>query len=935
MTRALKKDTKNLHPMEALLLELLDTAKTESNDLMEILGSISPTEKKGPCLLAYARGLVTGNRTLITMLQGLVTEFRKDDFNIVETFKNFVVEFINWIDDANMVERYFCQLKDDFRTQGRELSCLGKPILNGANYAKFISGCIHLLRNPFLVDTLKSLHQKLSRMLEDFDKFLKKVDLNQIRFDKVMLLSEQSRSAGALTNKLQVVPKVSSYFALENIIDRTCNEEIYVCSAGNQFREAELLLLSLLGNAPDALAILDTSDKVGRQRFLMYPPLRKTEFLISHTKELNQFKLSHLSVEDLNCKQDNIIIAGKNGVVLSKWYTKLEQLFAPPSFNSNAAVQSVPYRKIAGLDLDIPLLEESEASGESSGEDRDGCDDDDAGDDEEEDNNNEALSIITLSVLNTQPSTKGLELKQVSRGVAKRADSDVTIEKDVKLDIIQSDERLQTSIPINKSNSLDAQIEIVPSEEMTDSIAVGGEAEFANEHTSNTNKKGGDENAPGAYLSYRNNTKAAITKCPDMNNTNTRTTKSSRRRSFFDFFRKSSEKNVGDLVNDPKLLKSGIGANDNQILTSEQNGTNTVPNALDELGSLCVPQELKDLINHESSLDYYISETLPGAVKVFELSKEDDRWLAVTMNPRVFVKLIINSNVKKCWLLIFKEVYEDSSENVLDVPLLIAELKDYSELPHLSEDSNSLKVRIEDCLKHRDIEIVLRCCTLELAGTIASRIREIRTLLESGRRKSSNTPNLDLSPDAPLDSSTTSFEEKPSSSSTVTNLDLLTAMENDTQSEMSSGPTLMACQKKQPSMSVNDATNDAILMNENNPKSLIVGNMKIRLQRQMESCFAINKPSTWKIISMYNLNVFTIWNSACKGKYFYFVLNSNNKEFDDISWFIDETLKETIFETIGRAGLLVKANEQEIYMLECKGRKELKTLCHLLEVDST
>ena len=917
MARA-ENDTKDLHPMEALLLELLGSAKTESNDLMEILGSISPTEERGSCLIAYTRGLVTGNRTLITMLQGLVAEFSKDDFNIIEIFKNFVVEFINWIDDANMMERYFCQLKDDFRTRGGELNCLGKPILNSANYAKFISGCIHLLRNPFLVDTLKSLHEKLMRMLEDYDKFLKKVDLKQIRFDKVMLLSEQSGSAGALTNKLQLVPKVSSYFALENIIDRTCDEEIYACSVGNQFREAELVLLNLLGNAPDALAILDTSDKIGRQRYLMYPPLRKKEFLISHTKELNQFKLSHVSIGDLEGK-DNIIIAGKNGVLLSKWYTKLEHLFTSPSFSSDLAVQSTPYRRIAGLDLDIPLVEESEGSGESSYEDRDGCDDDDDDANEEENNNNDALSIITLSVFSTQPSTKGLELKQVSRGVARRANSDVTKENDVPPDIIHSDERSETSIQINKSDSHNAKIEIMPSEEMMETTIFHDKNKSANENSSNMKEKGADQNTSVLFLN------ATID--------NNRSTKSSRRMSFLDFFRRNPEKNVGDLRNEPKLAHNTFDnkySHNSQICTPQRSEWNTVPRALDEADSLRIPQKLKDLINHESSLDYYISETLPRAVKVFEWSKEEVRWLTVTMNPRVFVKLIINSNVKKCWLLVFKEVHEDCSGDVVDAPLLIAELKDYSESFYLSQDDNSLKVRIEDCLKNKDVEIMLRCNSLELAGTIASRVREIRNLL----KESTNTPNLDLSPDEPVDSSTTSFEEKPSSSSTVTSLDLLTAVEGDTQSEISSGSTLMTGKKKGFSTCVNDARNDAILMNDNNPKSLIVGNMKIRLQRQMESYFAINKPSTWKIISMYSLNVFAVWNSASNKRYFYFVLNSNNKEFENISWFIDETLKETIFESIGRAGLLVKANEQEIYMLECKGRKELKSLCHLLEVDS-
>lgn len=81
---------------------------------------------------------------------------------------------------------------------------------------------------------------------------------------------------------------------------------------------------------------------------------------------------------------------------------------------------------------------------------------------------------------------------------------------------------------------------------------------------------------------------------------------------------------------------------------------------------------------------------------------------------------------------------------------------------------------------------------------------------------------------------------------------------------------------------------------------------------------------------MYLLSIFLISDSFTGKNFYYLVLNDGEKDQDEICWLISEDDKASRIEKIGRAGLLVQVTDEDIFMIECRGKKQFKRLYDVL-----
>lgn len=77
---------------------------------------------------------------------------------------------------------------------------------------------------------------------------------------------------------------------------------------------------------------------------------------------------------------------------------------------------------------------------------------------------------------------------------------------------------------------------------------------------------------------------------------------------------------------------------------------------------------------------------------------------------------------------------------------------------------------------------------------------------------------------------------------------------------------------------------------------------------------------------MYTLRVFMISDNFTNKNYYNLVLSGPLEDDQDYNWLICEEDKFNRIERIGKAGLLIRATEDDIYMIECRGKKEFKAL---------
>jgi hypothetical protein len=127
-----------------------------------------------------------------------------------------------------------------------------------------------------------------------------------------------------------------------------------------------------------------------------------------------------------------------------------------------------------------------------------------------------------------------------------------------------------------------------------------------------------------------------------------------------------------------------------------------------------------------------------------------------------------------------------------------------------------------------------------------------------------------------------------------------------------------------------EITRAHILSNPENSKLMVVNRMTVRLQKLTEGYERVRFTSSWKIISMYALTVYIISDHFTDANYYHLELeNLDDNENENFNWLFKEDSKLSVIEKVGKAGLLVKLAPEELYMVECRGKRELKSLIEI------
>lgn len=227
------------------------------------------------------------------------------------------------------------------------------------------------------------------------------------------------------------------------------------------------------------------------------------------------------------------------------------------------------------------------------------------------------------------------------------------------------------------------------------------------------------------------------------------------------------------------------------------------------------------------------------------------------------------------------------------------------------------------------MQIMVRCKTSALGNSILTNVNNVMGVL-SANAKNNNYGSLQNSELAPssftITSSIMDGKCQPSASTTYSSFS-----SSESRSTTKSAKPISRMKKGGSDYSINsqEAANLNILTNPDNTKLILLNQMPVRLQKQLESYNSISTPSSWKILSMYSLTVYLITESFTNKSYFNLVLKKTDiesKAETEFNWLIRDAEMYKRIERIGKAGLLVKVTNDDIFMIECKGRKELHQL---------
>lgn len=370
---------------------------------------------------------------------------------------------------------------------------------------------------------------------------------------------------------------------------------------------------------------------------------------------------------------------------------------------------------------------------------------------------------------------------------------------------------------------------------------------------------------------------------------------------------------------------------------------NSSTNLLPEEENLIVPNHLKDIINDDDSIDFFITPSTPRAMKVSKWKQKYGKWEMLTVNEMVFMKIVVNYSLNKAWMIFFKE--EDDEEipgEVYDKPILLLDL--------LGEGITSTKTAALDyqitsnnSVTREKITIIVRCSNGNLLKSIDSNVENIMgvlgfTNLAPSRSVSASTsglqlpasviPSSSIGPKSMISATTVTSsimdsqrQQQVNHSSTYSSINSITGSKLTSPSSAFPNPTNSSYAIDK----IDDYDHTSILNNPDNERFLLLNKMKIRLQKNVGNYSQIHNPSSWKILSMNNLSVYMLTDSVTNATYYNLVVEGG----DSFNWLINKEEKFNTIEKIGKAGMVLKLNESEVFLIECKGRKEFKALFEL------
>lgn len=925
----------------SIVAALRECENGQKDNLIGVLASVklSRASAKDAHVASIVRGLCTQNGKLLSMLEACLSDIDQDSDLEMDIFKLFVNEFILWYENAIVVfEKYLAC----FPIEG-DVLVIEKPLLHCGCYPAFADSTIAVIRNPFVADKLQECKTRSIALLRQYDTYTDNLRLNNISFDQIRAIGGHN---------------VSCFFTMDQIVERTENEPLYLDS-----EKVEFLLLNLLkNNTPrfyDALAVVSVPENEGA-RSVLFPPFRINELSMSYTKELVKFTTLSLVSQS---NQDSFSICGPEQLMLA-WFAKLARIF--PTDTKLVLSQDL---NLNGLGIATVSSSESENSCNSDNSDNSAVNSDSESatfpSRHSEESRRSSLEIMKKTLTNNGIS-KPEELKKSLRVVkaeepcnSVKADYDYAdVESAVDLDSLQEDFASGFEI-VTASRATKPELVTQSLPDLSVSVA-----------TPATNPKAVYTNAAGSAIDINNFGKSynpLFVSTDDVSESiPQRPVQAKSRNSIFGIFKRNKSKEtlketetketgVKDKTQEAQKLTSdekeakiskrpelsievpkiGSAQSSSQPLSATSSNfgrTLPLPFALPSSTStyffkppanlqlnnnstsslsvpekeepLRIPNELKDIVNSDESIDFYISPTSPKSLKVSRWKQKYGKWEMITTNENLFVKIVANYVLHQSWLLVFKEEYDEEYKEVIDKPVLMLNIDNNAKV----RQSSALDLEIDavNSITSERILVIARCFNGALLSALKGNLENILEVMNS---------NSTMVKSATFDSNQTIassiMSAKPSASSTLTSI--YTAL-NDA--------------KQTPQLCNSGPSDDVIPEGE----MVLLDRATIRLHKQQESYEKIHHLSSWKTITMYSLQIFHGVDSFEKGAYHFQLESLDESVGEDLEllhWRIDEDKIFDKVERIGKAAILLKVKDDEIYMLECKGKKEVKRLFEL------
>lgn len=902
---------------------LLSCEHEEANNLINVMAQLKPgTEAPAPghsSLVSLVRGLCTHNQRLVSLLNTCKSETEQAYTSEAECFKLFVNDFLNWFESAVVIlQKYMDAMPEN------NINVYEKPITYTGCYVAFVDAAVDQVRNPFVVERLQHCKAQISLLLMSYLAKVEHRRLNNFSFENITVITGSSN--------------VSSHFSPAQIVYRSKHEPFYLGSD-----KIELLLLNLAGQGSrpyDALALVKIPDDEA-PRSVLFPPFRVNELTITRT--CNGLDLQEMAPEN-SPQTPSISLTGPDQIV-TQWFEKLRAIFPATAEHLHASDNI----KLAGLGIEIldrgsdSSLPSDNGSSTSSGRPS------------WESRRRDSLQLIekTLSEsgIGTDKINKDLsvEIPEPPRSVSAEFDYAELVCSDVDsvscFDIVEPKRQVK---PEAHQTQNAVAVDNVNHPVYEKSSAAKSKALQSKESLLSTN--GSVIDIPNFGRDYN----PSFTNLSDSKNSSKKN-----RRSIFGLFRRSKSKEVQEitlatpnvennqaatkqkavnapLANRPELsiripkigeriqaaplsagstsslpLPFNLPSSTSQYFfkphTASQVSlvsTNSAVRPGEE--DLQITDDLKADINSDRTLDFFITETAPKSLKVSKWKAAYGKWELLSVSPSLFIKIVVNYELNKCWMLVFKEEFDEEENEVIDKPLLILDL----DLTTKARKSNALdlEIRSRNSVTGERMLIIVRCYEADVLTSVHLNIDNAVGALNSSVSPLTSAAGSNYTLASSL------MGSKPSASSTLSSI-----------------YTQLTDARKQASpLNKGHSKNDDIIVEA--AERLLLDRITVRLHKQMESYEKVNQVSSWKTLGMRSLSVYH--SEESNGVYhFETTAGAGSEDLPKQEWAIPADKVENQIEKLGKAALLLKVAEDEIYMFECRGKKEFNRLIQVFADD--
>lgn len=960
----------DLHPVPIMTFAVVSALHScelqENSNLIDILSLIrsSRSSAQDAKLASLVRGLCTHNSSLLNIIKLAQENFSGDE---IDSFKQLVNQYINWFDAAIVVfEKYFLCFPLEY-----DYAIVGKPILHLGCYCAFIDSTIATLRNPFVIEKLSSNRSRITDLLASYSRHCDLRKLNDITFANVVSLTGG---------------KVSASFNLLDIVYRTENAPVLM-----GFQSVELVLLKLPARHAvstsdageyNAFAILKMPTAGETSRSLMFPPFRMNEVDVVKTPE--GMTISSISYFNKPSSVSLLFSSPVQGLI-DDWYNKLYKIFLPTLTINPPQPLNFSGLGISCLGSDDSSIENDASpvrmGNESFTPPSEVFSEVHSGKDMPRRSSVQIMrkALDTNSVKEAEEVSKTLNVIDNSHPHhSVRAEFDYADEVD---SFVGSDDESLSCFEvvhppprknaISVTKSLPDLHESKPQHQVYTTAA--GSAINISEFGKNYNPSFCQEHEDGLPMKpnpmqkrksifniFKKKSKEPKQKevptekeapkqeetqpaeppkpsqpvrgqlVPNIHQQPPELPKKDREINLKKHTMKDRldpppplDLSATRLVSTGSLPSSATSASFSRTLplpfalplsTSTYffkpyaNGNDSMPNSASQSttslvqpgeGLLEIPDDLKEVINSEESIDFYISPTSPQQLKISKWKQKYGKWEMLTTNDRIFIKIVANYSLHKSWLLAFKEEYDEEYQEVIDKALIIVDLDGTASARRSS--ALDLQLKATDSITGEKHLIMMRCLDGKLMTAIDGNLTNILAVMLK-------PPTKTVSAFESSSTITSSLMSKPSHSLTLASLNI-----NDVRPR----PLLPQIDRPQVEEGLN---------------KLLLDRFTVRVHKQMEGYDRIHHLLSWKTMSMFTLNILHTVDSVDRSMY-YFSFDNHLDEADEdeaqFTWVFEESTIPNKIERIGKAGLLVKVSDDEMYMVECKGKKELRRLWSL------